>query len=85
MPFIVTEPKIQYVLRYKTITNPEIKELFESINVTTSSNFSSSSIIFIFFCFQQLGRRIPYHQESPSSIVHSSTPSAGNWCLNELK
>ena len=36
MPFIVTEPKIQYVLRYKTITNPEIKELFESINVTNT-------------------------------------------------
>ena len=36
MPYIVTTPKIQYSLRYNTITNPEIKELFESINVTNS-------------------------------------------------
>ena len=36
MPFIVTHPKIQYVLRYNTITNDEIKSLCENINVTNT-------------------------------------------------
>ena len=33
-PYIITEPKIQYLIRYNTITNPNILELFEKINVT---------------------------------------------------
>ena len=36
MPYIITNPKIQYLLRYNTITNIEAKSLFESINVTNT-------------------------------------------------
>ena len=36
MPYIVTTSKVQYVLRYNTITNSEVKTLFESINVTNT-------------------------------------------------
>ena len=36
MPFVVTHHKIQYVLRYNTITNDEIKSLCENINVTNT-------------------------------------------------
>ena len=34
MPYIVTTPNIQYLLRYNTIINESVKSLFESINVT---------------------------------------------------
>ena len=35
-PYIVTSPKIQYILRYNSITNQELKSLFESIDVTNT-------------------------------------------------
>ena len=34
MPKIVTEPKVQYLLRYKCLENPAFKELLDSINST---------------------------------------------------
>jgi P4 family phage/plasmid primase-like protien len=37
-PYIITEPKIQYLLRYLTINNPVILELFESINNINSAD-----------------------------------------------
>ena len=36
LPFIITEPKIQYILRYKLINSDEVKELFDSINVVNT-------------------------------------------------
>ena len=35
-PFIVTTPKVQYTLRYNSLTNPELKSLFDSIEVTNT-------------------------------------------------
>ena len=32
-PYIVSEPKLQYLLRWNTITNPKIIDLFKTINV----------------------------------------------------
>ena len=36
LPFIITEPKIQYLIRYKLINSDEIKDLFNSINVVNT-------------------------------------------------
>ena len=35
-PYLVTDHKIQYILRYNIITNEKIKELMDSLNVTNS-------------------------------------------------
>lgn len=36
-PYIITEPKIQYLMRYNTITNPNVLALFETINVVNDA------------------------------------------------
>ncbi len=35
-PYIISEPKLQYLIRYKVITNEKIKELFEGIESVNS-------------------------------------------------
>jgi len=35
-PYLATEPKLQYIFRYNTITNPDIASLFQTIKVTNS-------------------------------------------------